>query len=49
MLVVDYVKILSGDRNYKVKKDLINANFSMQKLGNVSGLEVGLLKIVKNI
>ena len=31
MLVVDYVKILSGDRNYKVKKDLINANFSMKK------------------
>ena len=31
MLVVDYVKILSGDKNYKVKKSLIPASFSMKK------------------
>ena len=31
MLVVDYVKILSGDKNFRIKKRLISANFSMKK------------------
>ncbi len=34
MLVVDYVKILSGNRNVKIKKNMISSNFSMiKKLG----------------
>ena len=31
MLVVDYVKILSGNRNIKIKKNMISSNFSMTK------------------
>lgn len=31
MLVVDYVKILSGNRNTKIKKNMISSNFSMTK------------------
>ena len=34
MLVVDYVKILSGNKNVKIKKNMISSNFSMiKKLG----------------
>ena len=31
MLVVDYVRILSGNKNFETKKTLISANFSMTK------------------
>ena len=31
MLVIDYLKILSGNKNVKIKKQMISSNFSMTK------------------
>ena len=44
MLVVDYVKILSGDKNFRIKKRLISANFSMKKIGRREWLRGSIIE-----